>query len=373
MIEGWIDPHVFLSGDFSLKGLLAIIEGKAEQMGARRIVIDAVDMLMRVFDTLKQQENEIFALHRWLKDKGMTAVVTTKKGTGLPPSHEYLDFMADCVIHLDQRVREQVNTKRLQVIKYRGSGYGGNEFPFLISGDGLYFDPISDVEMYYKPLLDRISSGNPSLDKIIGGGYQKGTCILISGLTGTGKTSMGCTFACSASREGDKVLYVTYEESRDGIAAGMLSLGIDLRPGIEEGVLEIMAVMPESMGVEEHLFVIKRAIRRFKPQHLVVDAISALKRIAGEAAAFDFLIRIVDVCKKNGLTVILINQARGSSEDHEFSGIGISSVIDTVITLHRRDMGNEVSRVLLVRKSRGSNHSNKYHDFSLTDRGIQIE
>jgi len=373
LMEGRLDPHVILSGDFNLKGLLAVIEGKAKEMGAERIVIDAIDMLMRLFDDPKRQQNEIFALNRWLKDQKVTAVLTTKnlKDTD-STEYDYLDFMADCVIYLDQRVKEQVTTKRLQVLKYRGSAYSGNEYPFLITDNGIHFNPITDIGMHYES-SQRISSGIPSLDKIVGGGYQTGTCILISGMTGTGKTSLACTFARSACREGQRVLYINYEESLESMSAGMLSLGIDLGPAIKNSALQVMSVMPETTGIEEQLFHILTTVKGFKPNHLVVDAISACKRIAGEDAAFDFLMRLIDACKKRGITVLLLNQSRSSSEDHELSGIGVSSITDTIITLSLRNTGNELSRILLVRKSRGTRHSMKHHNFFLTDQGIQID
>lgn len=373
LLEGEVKPQVLFSGDYNINGLLAIIEGKAQEMGARRMVIDAMDILMRFFDDPGQQQNEIFALHKWLKDRRMTTVLTTKKDTDTSSRHSYLDFMADCVINLNQRVSKQVTTKRLQVIKYRGSGYDQNEYPFFISDDGLHFNSISNVQMHYVPGSERISSGHPSLDVILGGGYQRGTSILISGLTGTGKTSLACTFARSAYEKDQKVLYVNYEESRDGMVAGMLSIGIDLGPAIKHSALRVISMMPESLGIEAQLFRVISAVKRFEPEHLIVDAISAVKRIAGETAAFDFLLRLVNACRNKGITVFLVNQSRGPYECHEFSGIGISSIIDTIITLHYKDTGNEISRFLLIRKSRGTKHSNKYHDYVLTDNGIQFD
>jgi circadian clock protein KaiC len=375
LMEGQIDPEAVISGDFNLKGLLAIIEGKAKEMGAKRIVIDALDILMRVFNDPNREQKQILALHQWLKKQGMTAVLTTKnlKATDVSSPYDYLDFMADCVIYLDQRIRDQVNTKRIQVIKYRGSGYGSNEYPFLIADNGMYFNPISDMVLRYESPSQRISSGNQFLDEILGGGYLGGTCILISGATGTGKTSIASTFARSACEKKQKVLYVNYEESQDGMIAGMLSIGIDLRPAIQGSSLWVMAAMPESLGIEEHLYHKLRAIKSFQPHHLVVDAISACKRIAGEKASFDFIMRLVHFCKQRGITTILINQMRNAPEAYEISGIGISSVIDTIVTLHYKDGGNETNRLLQIKKSRGSKHSNRYYNFMLTDDGIQFD
>jgi circadian clock protein KaiC len=239
LIEGQVAPHVLVSGNFNLKGLLSIIEGKAKEMGADMIVIDALDILMRLFDDPKQQQNEVFFLHQWLKEQGMTTILTTKnvKDRGMSDQCSYLDFMADCVIYLDQRVSEQVTTKRLQVIKYRGSGYGKNEYSFFISHDGIHFNPISDTTMQYESASRRVSSGSTPLDALLGGGYRAGTCILISGATGTGKTSIASTFTSSAYGEGQKVLYVSYEESPHSMVQDMLSIGIDLRPAIEGSTL----------------------------------------------------------------------------------------------------------------------------------------
>jgi len=207
----------------------------------------------------------------------------------------------------------------------------------------------------------------------LGGGYQRGTCILISGATGTGKTAIASTFAASATGEGQKILYVNFEESSEGLITGMRSLGIDLSSAIKGSALQIISIMPESRGIEEHFFHIIRAVGRFNPQHLALDAISAIKRIAGEDAAFDFLVRIVAYCKNKGITVLLINQAMTLSGHHEISGIGISSIIDTIILLDYKDERDELRRSLLVMKSRRARHSNKHHDFYLTDRGIQID
>lgn len=374
LLEGQIDPHVRLSGDFNLKGLLAIIEGKAGQLGAENIIIDAIDVMLRVYNEPRQRQNEVFALNTWLKQRKMTAILTAKKMKGMDnDNHDYLDFMADCVIYLDQRAEKQVTTKRLQVVKYRGSNYGGNEYPFVIIDGGVHLHPISSIEMHYESELGRISSGNPSLDAILGGGYQRGTCILISGATGTGKTAIVSTFAASACGGGQKILYVNFEEPRESMITGMRSLGIHLRPAIKDSALQIMSMLPESRGIEEHLFRIIRAVGRFNPQHLVIDAISAVKRIAGEDAAFDFLIRVVGHCRKKGITVMLINQAAGLSGHHEISGIGISSVIDTIITLGYEAAGEEIRRSLLVMKSRRTQHSSRHHGFCLTGRGIQID
>ena len=372
LMEGQLDAGIILSGVFNLKGLLAIVEGKAGKMGAERIVIDALDVLMRVFKDSHQQEQQIFELHKWLNEQGKTAVLTTKnlKKTGESSPYDYLDYLADCVIRLDQRVKDQVNTKRLQVVKYRGSSYGANEYPFLIADNGIFFNPVSDVALQYEAPSQRISSGDSFLDEISGGGYLRNTCILISGETGTGKTSLAATFARSACENGEKALYINYEESRESMVAGMRHMGIDLQPAIRNGSLRFLSTMPESMGIEEHLYHAITAIRQFHPDHMVIDAISACERIAGQRAAFDFIMRLTHFCKKRGMTVILINQAKNVNA---ISGIGISSIIDTIITLRYKDVGNETKRILQIKKSRGSKHSNSHYNYLLTDQGIWFD
>ena len=206
IVEGRLDPEVIVSGDINIRGLLAIVAGKSKEMGAGRIVIDALDVLLRIFNSSKRQEQQLLALHHWLMKQGLTVVLTTKnlKTSQYSSPFEHLDFMADCVIYLDQRLKEQVNTKRLQVVKYRGSGYGSNEYPFLIADRGIFVSAISDMWLDYESPAQRISSGNSALDNILGGGYLEGTCILVSGATGTGKTSVASTFvrgACAAGSE----------------------------------------------------------------------------------------------------------------------------------------------------------------------------
>ncbi len=373
IMESRIDPDLQISGEFNLEALRAVLEGKMRAMDAQRIVIDALDMLMRVFEEEKRRQNEFFALNKWLKERKITAVLTAKSTKSrISAHHSYLDFMADCVIALDQRVFKQVNTKKLLVTKYRGSDYLENEHPFFVAPGGIHFHPVADMDMHYELDETRVSSGHPSLDAILGGGYKTGTCILVSGSTGTGKTTMASMFAHSVCDQNQKVLYINYEEAQKSLISGMLSVGIDLWPSLDGEMLQVMPVMPESMGIEKHLFVVTRAIQNHKPRHLVVDAISACKRIAGQEAAFDFVMRIVDACKRAGITAFLINQVENSGNFSDFSGLGVSSIVDTIVSLEFKDTGTELRRRMMVIKSRGANHSHRYHEYQLTGQGLHI-
>jgi circadian clock protein KaiC len=374
LMEARVDPEAVLSGTFNLKGLLAIIEGKATAMGANRIVIDAVDVLLRLFDDPARERNELYALHDWLLDREMTTVLTVKVSKDTPTSarYEFLDFMADCVIYLDQRITEQINTRRLRVLKYRGSGFGSNEHPFVITEAGINIIPLLATGLRHKGLGRKVSTGHPRIDSILGGGYYRGSCILITGTSGTGKTTLASTFARVSCERGQKVLYISFEESQESMVSCMLSPGIDLRQPLKAGSLQFLTAIPESMGAEEHLIRAFRAMEAFRPDHVILDAISACNRMGSEAAAFDYLMRLINACKEQGVTIVLTNQATGLKEEQEISGIGISSLVDAVILLRYNEIGGEINRTLLVMKSRGSKHSNQYREFLITDQGIDV-
>ena len=374
LFDARLDPQAVISGGFNLSALLAIIGGQARAIGAKRIVIDAIDMLMRLFDDPRRVRNEIYALHEWLSDYGLTVILTSKAATTGETVHPYdfLDFMADCVIFLDNRVSEQLSTRRLRVIKFRGSDFSRSENPYIISGSGIRFIPVAALELRHAALGAHVSSGQPEFDAILGGGFRRASCTLISGTTGTGKTTLASTFSRGACERGEKVLYLDFEESQEALASGMLSAGIDLRPAIDGGCLTVLATMPEAMGAEEHLIRTVDQMNRLKPDHLILDAVSSIGRMGTEQAAFDFLVRLLNVAKERGITILLINQTAGFMDEHEISGVGISSLVDTVIFLRYVESGGEVNRNLLVLKSRGSRHSNQYREYRITDDGMQI-
>jgi circadian clock protein KaiC len=374
ILEARMNREAVLSGDFNITPLLAIIEGQAKAMGADRVVIDAIDVLLRVYNDARREQNELYGLHDWLTDHALTALLTSKRPENADRTSEYafLEYMADCVIVLDLRVLGQVTTRRLRVVKYRGSAFASNEYPYFVDGAGNVIIPISTVSLQHKPLGQPISTGNKPLDALLGGGYRRGSSVLITGASGTGKTTLACTFVRAACARGEKVLYVSFEESGEALTSAMLSPGIDLSRGVRAGTLEFLTVMPEAMGAEQHLIRALRRIEAAKPEHVVVDAISALERMGGEQAAFDYLMRLVDFCKQQGVTAVMTNQFAGNFAQFDFSGIGFSSLIDTIILLRFVERDDEVGRTLLILKSRGSKHSNSYHRFTITGGGIKI-
>jgi circadian clock protein KaiC len=374
LMDARVNPEMVISGDFSIKGLLAILEHQIKAMGARRIVIDGVDTLLYLYDSPMRERQELFALHEWLLNRGLTTIMTVKtiQQEESPSRYTFLDFMADCVIHVDQRVTVQVATRRFRVVKYRGSGYGRNEYPFIIGENGINVIPITSNVLQHSPPGPTVSSGQAQLDGVLGSGYKRGTSILLVGTAGTGKTTLACVFAQAACIRGERVLYINFEESPESMVSNMLSPGLSLGPLIKTKRLVIQSYLPEAMGVEEHLFLALNALDEVQPQHVVVDAISACKRMGSEHAAFEYLMRVLNACKERGITCFYLNQATGLDIVTEISGIGISSIIDTVVLLRQLPIGDTMKRQLIVMKSRGSRHSEQFHEFRITDRGINL-
>jgi len=374
IMEANLDPTTLVSGDFSIQGLFSIIEGKAKMMNCKRIVVDAVDILLRLYNDYNRERTEYYALHEWFLSRKMTCIMTVKSSQdhGQTERYEFLDFMADCVIHLDQRVREQITTRRIRITKYRGSNFGRNEYPYVISESGLSIIPISTTGLRHKPLGDVVSSGNERLDNVLGGGYRRSSCVLIAGITGAGKTTLASTFIQSANTREEKVLFIGFEESEEAIVTNMLSPGIDLRPALKAQRLRYLTALPEAMGGEEHLMRVINEIKTFKPDHIVVDAISACERMGSGQTAFEFLIRLLNHCKEKDVTCILLNQTTQSMDIHQISGMEISSMVDTALFLGMVEVGGEINRMLLVLKSRGLAHSNQYREYLITSNGIEL-
>lgn len=367
-----------VSGEFTIEGLLAILSGQIEAMGAQRLVIDAVDGLLRLFRDHLHQQNQLYLLHNWLRQQQLTTMLTAKRADGSNNPYHTLDYLVDCILCFDQRVVNQVVTRRLRVLKYRGSGFLSNEYPYVITASGVELVPISSTQLRQQPLGPPFSTGNPRLDSLLRGGFRRAASILVAGSSGTGKTTLACSFAVAACQRGERVLYVSFEESQAALVNTMLSPGVDLRPALAAEQLRILTTMPEALGVEDHLMRILQAIDEFQPDHLVVEAISACWRMGSEHAAFDFLVRLIDTCKARGITSVYTNQIRnggsGYSPDvEEISGIGISSLTDTLLLLEQRWWQQEYTRRLLIIKARGSQHSHYFHSFTISAQGIFID
>lgn len=359
------------SGSFDIGGLLAILDGHVEKLAAKRIAVDAADVLLRLFRSYAQREEQLFALHYWLWEQSQTALLTLKSGHEEQASNDRLEYLADCVMHLDNRVAGQIATRRLRVIKYRGSGFLSNEFPCVITTGGIALMPITRSQLGRR-IKGKVPTGIAKLDSLLEGGYLRSSCVLVGGSTGAGKTTIASQFALAACKRSERVLYVDFEESVDSLTSSMKSVGLDLQSAVDAGQLKVIATMPESAGVEEHLWYLFQAIDQFAPDHLVVDSISACNRMGSEEAAFDFLVRLLTHCRSTGTTCIYLNQTTPESASNSISGVGISSLVDALIVLEQDWPADEHRRRLLIIKSRGCRHSHAYHQFQITDHGIEI-
>jgi len=374
LVDAHVDHEMVLSGNFDLHGLLGIIDGAARFLKAERLVLDAIDVLLRYFNDAAREREQFFFLNDWLLNRKLTTVLTVKRsdfgnGSG---RYEFLDYLADCVVHLDQRVNQQVTTRRLRVVKYRGSNYGRNEYPYVTAPGGITVIPISGAELRHKPLGNPFTSGQPQLDEMLGGGYPQNSCILIAGASGTGKTTLVSLFARTACERGERVLFVGFEESAEALTGAMLSSGTDLRPALKAGTLRPLTSMPEAMGIEEHLVRVAKAIEEFGPHHVVLDAMSAVRRMGSDRAAFDFMVRLVGLCREHGITLLFTNQTKGNEQMGEIAGEETSSLVDTILSLRYIEVGSETNRTIGVVKSRGMSHSNQLREFRITDNGVEL-
>ncbi|WP_448381732.1 circadian clock protein KaiC [Desulfosoma sp.] len=373
LLDGRIKPETVITGGFSLKGLLAVASGTQRERNARRIVIDALEVALRLFDTPQTMRNELHALNTWLQAAGLSAVLTIRQARGGPSvSEEFFESLADCLVRMDARVDAQITPRRLRVIKYRGSDFGRNEYPYTITTGGFRLAPISTVGLRHKPLGEHMTTGISRLDDMLGGGYRRGACILFAGLPGTGKTILVSTFVAQACGRGERVLYIGFEESEAAMVENVRSAGLDLKTHADKGCLSFLVTYPEAMGAEDHYFRAMECIQAFCPAHVVVDAISACERMGGKLASYEYLMRLLNACKERGITVFLINQLSGATGYVEISGNEISSMVDTVLFLHYQPCPGETNRILQVFKSRGSKHSNVKHEFVITDAGIHL-
>ncbi len=372
IITAEIPHHAVRAGEFDIQGLLSIIVGHTRSLGAHRVVLDAIDVLMRIFGDIEREREELYILHDRLRDLGLTTLLTAKTDTNQTLVYPFLDFMSDCVLCLDQRLLGQVRTRRLMVMKYRGSNFLSNEYPYIISSKGVVIMPVSNLSLVQKVTNERLSSGNHKLDRRLDGGYFRGSCILVSGPSGSGKTTLVSTFAEATCHAKERVLYVNFEQADETVLLEMSSVGVDLRSAYQAGTLRMLSALPESAGVEHHLFWILDTIEEFAPHHIVVDAISAFSRMGTDQAAFELFIRLLTVCKEKGITCLFTKQYDSSTEINNISLEKITSLVDTLIAIQYLDDGKTLRRNLLVIKSRGMAHSLHYVPMSITKSGIDF-
>lgn len=364
------------TGEYDLEGLFIRLGHAIDSIGAKRVVLDTVEALFAGLPNHAILRSELRRLFRWLKDRGITAIITGEKGDGNAITRFGLEeYVADCVITLDHRVHDQISTRRLRVLKYRGSAHGTNEYPFLIGEKGFSVLPITSLRLDHAASSERLSTGIARLDEMLGGeGVFRGSSVLISGAPGTGKSSIGAQFAEAACRRGERALIFAYEESSAQIERNMRSIGIDLAPWIKKGLLQIHSSRPTLGGLEQHLVAMHDTVKAFRPTVVVVDPISNLTIKGSDVEVMPTLMRLIDFLKQQQITSLFISLTKGGTGTNapEDSQVSVSSIMDTWLLLRNVEFNGERNRLIHVLKSRGMPHSNQMREFVLSDAGIDL-
>jgi len=358
------------SGDYDLEGLFVRIGFAVDSIGAKRLVLDTIESLFSGFTDTAILRAELRRLFEWIKDRGLTAVITGERGDGVLTRQGLEEYISDCVILLDNRVEDQIATRRLRVVKYRGSAHGTNEYPFLIDADGISVLPVTSSGLMRPVSNDIISTGIAGLDAMLrNGGFFRGSSILLSGVAGTGKTTISSSFVDAACRRGERCIFFVFEENDEEVCRNALSIGLDLQKWVDSGLLRFEAARPSLFGLEMHLARMHRDIDRFKPSVAVIDPISAFRGPESEVHAT--LLRMVDLLKSRGITG-LFTSLRIASSNHEGTDQALSSLMDSWIKLLDIEANGERNRALYIIKSRGGSHSNQVREYRMTDHGVEL-
>ena len=360
------------TGEYDLGGLFIRLEHAIDRIGARRVAIDSIEALFSGLTNTAILRAELRRLFLWLKTKGVTAIITAEQGESSLTRHGLEEYVADCVILLGHRVTGQMATRRLRVVKYRGSSHGTNEYPFLIDESGISILPVTSMGLSYEAGTARISSGIPRLDAMMGGrGYYRGSSVLVSGTAGTGKTSLAAYFAQAAVARGERCLWFAFEESPSQIIRNMRSIGVDLAPAVKSGMLRLHADRPTIFGLEMHLVAMHRQVNEFNPRTVIIDPISDFMAIGIDVEIKSMLTRLIDFFKMRQVTSLFTSLTTGDTFV-EASDTKVSSLMDTWLLLRDIESGAERNRVLHLLKSRGMAHSNQIREFLLTDHGVEL-
>ena len=366
--RGEIEEH----GEYDLGGLFIRLGHAIDSIGAKRVVLDTIEALFGGLSNQAILRSELRRLFGWLKERGMTTIITGERSGAQLTRQGLEEFISDCVILLDHRVLGQISTRRLRVVKFRGSTHGTNEYPFLIDEQGISIMPITSSGLEYEVSTERVSSGVSGLDEMLGGlGYYRGSTVLLSGTAGTGKTSMAAHLARSTCARGERCLYFSFEESNSQIVRNMRTVGIDLQACIRKDLLRIHSARPTVYGLEMHLVQMHKLINEFQPSVVIIDPVSNLQTAGTNEDTVSLFIRLIDFLRKNRILGFLVNLTGGSSP-LEATDEGVSSMVDTWMLLRDLEANGERNKVLYVLKSRGMHHSNQIREFHITSRGIKL-
>jgi circadian clock protein KaiC len=368
-----VDPsEIEESGDYDLEGLFIRLELAIDSIGAKRVVLDTMEALFGGFTNTAVLRAELRRLFDWLKQKGVTAVITGERGDGTLTRQGLEEYVSDCVILLDHRVVNQQTIRRLRVVKYRGSVHGTDEYPFLIGEKGLSVLPITSLGLNHTALNETVSSGVPDLDATLGaGGFYRASTVLVSGMAGAGKSSLAGHFAAAAGRRNERCLYVALEQSQSEITRNMHSIGIDLSRPVARGALRFHAARPSAHGLELHLATLHKLVAEYRPRIVIIDSITSLMAMGNDAEVAAMVIRLIDFLKMDGITLFMTSLTDAGNAA-EISGVNISSLVDTWLLLRNLERDGARFRTISILKARGMSHSNHTHEFALTDHGVQL-
>jgi len=360
------------TGEYDLEGLFLRLDHAITSIGAKRIVLDTLEALFSALPNEAIIRAELRRLFRWLKEKGLTVVITCERGNGTLTRYGLEEYVADCVILLDHRVHNQISTRRMRIVKYRGTSHGTNEYPFFIDEKGFSVLPITSLSLRHKAPTERVSSGIQRLDTMLSGeGFYRGSSILLSGTAGTGKSTLAAHFVEAACARGERALFFAFEESQDQIIRNMRSIGIDLERFVKKGLLKFHNSRPSEFGLELHLAMIHKAITEFKPNVVVVDPITNFLAVADSGETKSMLTRLIDFLKLHEITAMFSSLTSAQSEIED-SQVGVSSLMDAWLLVKNIESNGERNRGLYILKARGIAHSNQVREFVLTDHGIEL-
>src|SRR5476651_288713 len=360
------------SGEYDLEGLFVRLNYAIDSIGAKRVVLDTLEALFAGIPNEAILRAELHRLFRWLKDKGVTAVITAERGRDQLTRHGLEEYVSDCVIVLDHQVYDQIATRHLRVLKYRGAQHGTNEFPFLIGDEGLSVIPITSLSLNHKVPGGRIATGVPRLDAMLGGrGFFRGSSILLTGTSGTGKTIIAANFAQAAARRGERVLFFSFEESPNQIIRNMHSIGLRMEALVKKDLLRFHSARPSLYGLEMHLATMFREIATFKPHVVIIDPITSLMDSGTESEGKAMVTRLIDYLKAGQVTSLFTSLSQGAHQMQQ-NETGMSSLMDAWMLLQDFEGNGERNRVLYVLKARGMSHSNQIREFLISDHGVDL-
>jgi circadian clock protein KaiC len=362
------------TGEYDLEGLFIRLDYAINSIGAKRVVLDTVESLFAGLTNASVLRAELRRLFHWLKDKGVTAIITGERGESTLTRQGLEEYVSDCVILLDFRVIDQISTRRLRIVKYRGSTHGTNEYPFLIDENGISVLPITSLKLDHKVSNHVVSTGIKGLDGMFSrGGYYQGSSILISGTAGTAKTTLASYFASETCKQKGKALYFAFEESPNQLIRNMKSVGIDLQSYVDKGTLQIHSSRPSLYGLEMHLLFLNKLVKEFKPTAVIIDPISNLISVGSLSEVRSFLVRLIDLLKVNNITALFTSLTQQNiSSTNELTEESVSSLVDTWITVRDVEGIGERNRGLYILKARGMGHSNQVREFVITDHGVEL-